>query len=325
MPRYGARLTMHSTPPPDRGHIDTERRNPRTHGLHTLSTQELIELIQHEDRQVLLALKRAQDRIARLVAAILPGFLRGGRLVYVGAGTSGRLGVLDASEAPPTFCVPPTRVVGIIAGGDSALRRSSEGAEDDARGAWPALEALALTSDDAVIAIAAGGTTPYALGALDFCKTALPASGRPTTALLCCASVEKPAHADHLVIIKTGPEVLTGSTRMKAGTATKMALNTISTTLMVRAGKVYDNLMVDVKATNDKLRDRAARIVATVAGVSRESAFDLLAKASGDAKAAIVMHRLGVSAEEATQRLHAAQGMLHIVLDGPATEHDQHS
>jgi N-acetylmuramic acid 6-phosphate etherase len=301
--------------PADRAHIDTEKRNPRTMHLHTLEAAELVELIQHEDRQVILALKRAQDRITKFIEAVEPGFVAGGRLIYVGAGTSGRLGVLDASEAPPTFCVGPDRIIGIIAGGDGALRKSSEGAEDDPRGAWEALEELNLNERDAVLAIAAGGTTPYALGALEFCKRAKFKPGkRATTGLLCCTTIEKPEACDHLIMIKTGPEVLTGSTRMKAGSATKMALNTISTTMMVRSGKVYQNLMVDVKATNAKLRDRAARIVSALTGVSREEAFELLDSCDGEVKTAVVAHRVALEPAEARERLADASGHIGAIL-----------
>ncbi|HYF14812.1 MAG TPA: N-acetylmuramic acid 6-phosphate etherase [Phycisphaerales bacterium] len=303
--------------PPDRAHVDTEKRNPRTRGLHALTAAEVVELMQGEDRQVLLALKRAKARLTAFIEAAEPGFVAGGRLVYVGAGTSGRLGVLDASEAPPTFCVPPTRVVGVIAGGDGALRKSSEGAEDDPKGAWKELEALDLTSNDSVIAIAAGGTTPYALGALDFCKQKdRTAEKRPLTALLTCTSVERPASADHVIAIKTGPEVIAGSTRLKAGTATKMALNTISTTLMIRAGKVYENLMVDVRATNDKLRDRAARIVSQLTGLGRENAFALLDRCGGEVKTAAVVHKRGVTPEEARVLLEAVAGRLEKAIGG---------
>lgn len=302
------------TSPPDRATIATEKRNPRTMNLHTLGVAEIVDVINGEDRDVALALKRAGKRLTRLIEAIEPGFLAGGRLVYVGAGTSGRLGVLDASEAPPTFCVPEGRIVGIIAGGDGALRRSSEAAEDDPQGSWDALRALELTARDAVIGIAAGGTTPYPRGALEFCKAQRPEGERPLTALLACADAGEVPHADHVVILKTGPEVLTGSTRMKAGSATKMALNTISTTLMVRSGRVYENLMVDVRATNAKLRDRAARIVSTLTGLPRDRAFELLDRAGGAAKVAIVMHRLGVDRERAEERLHAAGGRLAAAL-----------
>lgn len=299
----------------DRSHIATEKRNPRTRHLHALSARECVDLINQEDREIHHAMKRAAKAISKFIEAAEPGFLAGGRLVYVGAGTSGRLGVLDASEAPPTFQVEPGRIVGIIAGGDSSLRKSSEGKEDEPRGAWEQLEALNLTSKDAVLAIAAGGTTPYALGALDFCKQeSRPPEQRPLTAMLVCTQMDHPAAADHLIVLKTGPEVLTGSTRMKAGTATKLALNTISTTLMVRSGRVYENLMVDVRATNAKLRDRAARIVATLTGLSRDECFDLLERGGGAVKTAVVMQRLGLGREEAEGRLSAAGGRLGAAL-----------
>jgi N-acetylmuramic acid 6-phosphate etherase len=299
---------------PDRSHIDTEKRNPRSRTLHSMGVSEIVELINSEDRHVVQALKRARPRLTKFIEAAEPGFLAGGRLVYVGAGTSGRLGVLDASEAPPTFCVPATRVVGIIAGGDGALRKSSEGAEDDAKGSWEQLDALKLTAHDTVIAVAAGGTTPYAQGALTYAKTKC--KKQPLTALLCCTTIDKPEHADHLLMLKTGPEVLTGSTRMKAGTATKLALNTISTTLMVRAGKVYENLMVDVKATNAKLRDRAARIISTLTKLDREAALELLDRCDGEVKTAIVVKRLELEPAEARERLDNAQGHLGRVLEG---------
>lgn len=309
--------------PTDRAAIATEKRNPRTMDLHARSVADLVTLINREDRDVPLALKRAAKRLTRLIEAIEPRFLAGGRLVYVGAGTSGRLGVLDASEAPPTFCVPEGRIVGIIAGGDAALRRSSEGLEDDPRGAWPALEALSLTPRDSVIAIAAGATTPYALGALDFCAALhADAPDRPLTALLACADPpEPPAHADHVVVLKTGPEVLTGSTRMKAGTATKLALNTISTTLMIRAGRVYQNLMVDLRATNDKLRDRGARVLGMLTGLSRPEAFALLERAGGAVKVGVVMHHLGLDAPAAAALLARCDDRLDRALADDAPAH----
>jgi N-acetylmuramic acid 6-phosphate etherase len=301
--------------PPDRSQISTERRNPRTRSLHTKTVAECVELINAEDRQVFVAMKRASARLTRFIGAVEPGFVAGGRLIYLGAGTSGRLGVLDASEAPPTFCVPSDRIIGLIAGGDRSLKQSSEGGEDEPDGAHAELAALGLTSRDTVLGIAAGGTTPYVLGALDFCKHAdLAPEAGPITGLLTCATIEKPASVDHLITLKTGAEVIAGSTRMKAGTATKLALNTISTTLMIRAGKVYDQLMVDVRASNAKLRDRGARIVMTLTGLAREEAFDLLDRAKGSAKAATVMHRLRVDLETAESRLHEAQDRLDVAL-----------
>jgi N-acetylmuramic acid 6-phosphate etherase len=297
--------------PPDRSGILAEARNPRSERLHRLDAAGLVTLIQAEDRAVLAALEAARTELIALIAAAEPGFVAGGRLIYVGAGTSGRLGVLDASEAPPTFQVPPGRVVGIIAGGDPALRRSSEGKEDEPEGALAELTALALDERDTVIGIAAGGTTPFALGALAVAKRLC---ARTSTALLSCSPVPKPAHADHLVVVATGPEVLTGSTRMKAGTATKLALNTISTALMARSGKVYGNLMVDLRASNAKLRDRAARIISTLTGLARPEAFALLDRAGGTVKTAVVMQRRGIDRAQAEAALEQAKGRLEIAL-----------
>jgi len=275
--------------------------------LHELGVTDIVALIAREDRAVLDAMAAAQSALARFIEAVEPGFAAGGRLIYLGAGTSGRLGVLDASEAPPTFAVPPGRIIGIIAGGDGALRISSEGKEDDADGARAELESLNITGNDAVLGIAAGGTTPYPRGALAIARQMAPGC---VTGLLCCSPVEPPPHCDHLIVLLTGAEVLTGSTRMKAGTATKLALNTISTALMIRTGRVFQNLMVDVRASNIKLRDRAARIIASATGLSREESFAALDEADGQAKLAIVMVKIGCDRAEAQRRLHASGGRL---------------
>lgn len=298
--------------PPDRSHLLTEQRNPRSMNLHALSVAECVRLINEEDRAVLDALESARPALVAFIEAAEPRFLAGGRLIYVGAGTSGRLGVLDASEAPPTFQLEHGRIIGLIAGGDAALRRSSEGLEDDPSGAHGELDALGLTPADTILGIAAGGTTPYVVGALAHAKHNAPGA---LTALLACSPVDRPAAADHLIVLPTGPEVLTGSTRMKAGTATKLALNTISTTLMVRAGRVYENLMVDLRATNNKLRDRAARIVATLTGLDREGSLRLLEHAGGAAKVAVVMHRRGLARAEAEAVLARAGGRLDRALE----------
>lgn len=305
---------MPNTPPnlpPDRSAIRTEHNNPRSAALHTLSVRACVDLINDENRAVLDAMDAAAPALTALIDAAEPGFAREGRLIYLGAGTSGRLGVLDASEAPPTFQVSPAKVVGLIAGGDPALRKSSEHKEDDPAGARTELDRLALTPDDTVIALAAGGTTPYAVGGLTQAKQINPAV---TTALICCTFIDRPADADHFIALETGPEVLAGSTRMKAGTATKLALNTISTTLMVRTGRVYRNLMVDLRATNDKLRDRAARIVSALTDVPREEAFAHLDRAGNSVKHAVVMHRLGIDLDEADRLLTDAQGRLDRVI-----------
>lgn len=312
-----------STPdhPPDRGHVRTEHRNARTMNLHELNVAQCVAVMQREDRAVFDAMERAAAALTAFVEAVEPGFARGGRLVYVGAGTSGRLGVLDASEAPPTFQIPPDRIIAIIAGGDAALRRSSEGREDDPRGADSELAALKLTGDDAVLGIAAGGTTPFVLGALDFVKArggedarGSGGAGAPVTGLLTCAPMERPSFVDHLIVIETGPEVLTGSTRLKAGTATKLALNTISTTLMIRTGRVYENLMVDLRASNAKLRDRAARIIMTLTGLERGAALALLDQAGGAVKTAIVMQRRRLDRAQAEALLAHHGGRLDAAL-----------
>jgi N-acetylmuramic acid 6-phosphate etherase len=302
--------------PPDRAAIVTEQRHPRSLGLHALSIGECVELIQHEDRHILDAMDHARPALTALLEAAAPGFRRGGRLVYLGAGTSGRLGVLDASEAPPTFQVPQGRVVGIIAGGDAALRRSSEGLEDDPDGACDELDALELGADDTLIGISTGGTTPYVLGGLAHVGAR---SARPVIGLIACSPLERPAGVDHVVIIPTGPEVLTGSTRMKAGTATKMALNTISTTLMVASGRVYENLMVDLCVTNDKLRDRAIRIVATLLDVDRAEAQRVLDAAGGSVKTGVVMSRTGRTRAEAEASLARVDGRLDLALAQEST------
>jgi N-acetylmuramic acid 6-phosphate etherase len=289
--------------------------------LHEMSVAECVGLIQEIDRDVLDAMERGRPSLTAFIEAAEPRFLVGGRLIYLGAGTSGRLGVLDASEAPPTFCVEPGRIVGIIAGGDLSLRRSSEGKEDDSLGAAAELDALRLTPNDSVVGIAAGGTTPYVLGALDLAKRS---NAQVLTGLLTCSPVAKPASADHLILLPTGPEALTGSTRMKAGTATKLALNTISTTLMVRAGRVFENLMVDVRPTNAKLLDRAIRIVQTLTSTERSTAAAALQEAAGDVKVAIVMRRTGLSADAARASLLKADGRLREV-DGMRTDRHFHA
>lgn len=233
----------------------------------------------------------------------------GGRLIYFGAGTSGRLGVLDASECPPTFQTPAGVIVGVIAGGDAALRVSSEGKEDEFEGARGEVERLGIGAGDSVLGIAAGGTTPWVLGALEMC-----AARGALTGLLTCARAPTPGCVRHHIVVETGAEVVTGSTRMKAGTATKMVVNMITTTVMVQLGKVHENLMVDVRATNDKLRDRAARIVAMLTGRSRGESFGLLERAGGDCKTAVVMERRGVSREDAEAMLRRAGGRLRAVI-----------
>jgi N-acetylmuramic acid 6-phosphate etherase len=253
-----------------------------------------------EDLAIHRAMEAAHPSISAFLTTAQEGFCCGGRIIYFGAGTSGRLAVLDASEAPPTFQVEPERVVGFIAGGDSSLRVSSEGKEDDSLGALPELRALNLKPEDCVIGVAAGGTTPYVRGGLEW-AAALPSP--PTTALITCSDVPKPIGVQHQIFLPTGPEVLTGSTRLKAGTATKMVLNIISTTLMIQEGRVYDNLMVDLKSSNEKLLDRAARIFSQITGIERNDAFARLSDAGGHLKTALVMFKKDVERELAGELL----------------------
>lgn len=300
---------------PDRAHVATERRNPRTLDLDTLGVAECVERLNQEDATVADAVRGADAAIVRFTEALRMRWREGGRLIYLGAGTSGRLGVLDAAECPPTFQTDPQRIVGVIAGGDGALRRSSEGREDDPDGGARDLESLALNEHDTLLGIAAGGTTPYVLGGIAFAR-----SRGAMTGLLTCAPPATPPDVDHLIVIDTGPEPITGSTRMKAGTATKMALNTITTTLMVREGKVYENLMVDLRASNAKLKDRALRIVSEATGLDRAGAAEALRAAGGSAKIAILMTLGSLSRCDAEARLAAAEGHLRAALsrDGSA-------
>ena len=304
----GARST-----PPDRGHVLTEQRSPTRPALDTLGTREILISISAADHEVAPRVRDELDHIAAFVDLVHPRLARGGRLIYLGAGTSGRLGVLDASECPPTFQSDPSMVVGLIAGGDSALRRSSEHREDEPAGAHAELDALGVGPDDAVLGIAAGGTTPYVLGGVEHAKARGAATG-----LLVCTPIDRPAWCDVLIAVRTGPEVVTGSTRMKAGTATKLVLNMISTASMIRLGKTYGDLMVDLRATNDKLRDRAARIVSAITGADRDEAFVLLDRAGGYAKVAAVRGVMGVDASEARRRLDDASGSLRAVIGDPA-------
>ncbi len=301
-----------ATHPPDRGSILTERRNKRTMSLGAMDIRACVEALNRENRDIADSVEAVADAIEGFVGAALERIRAGGRLVYIGAGTSGRLGVLDAAECPPTFQTPPELVVGLIAGGDASLRRSSESKEDERNGALADLDRLELTKRDAILGIAAGGTTPYVLGALE-----IAAQRGSATGLLVCTPMEAPPFVDHLICVETGPEPLTGSTRMKAGTATKLVLNTISTTLMVQLGKVHENLMVDLRASNSKLRDRAARIVSELTGLTREASFALLEDARGDVKTAILMRLRQVTRDEAVSLLERAGGRLSAALEIP--------
>src|SRR3954465_8164323 len=293
----------------------TEKRNPRTANIDLASPLEIVDLIAAEDARVPEAVRSQREPIARAIEEAEATFRRGGRLFYVGAGTSGRLGVLDASEMPPTYGTDPEMVQGIIAGGYAALTRSQEGAEDRLEGAVEDLGKHGVRKGDFVIGIAASGTTPYVRRALAHART-LGAS----TALVACSPPPADAvrHADIVILPITGPEVVTGSTRMKAGTATKLVLNTITTGAMIRLGKTYGNLMVDLRATNVKLEDRSERIVMEVCGVSRDEARDLLELAGKSVKLAIVMQKRSVSREEADRLLAENGGVVRrVTQDAP--------
>jgi len=300
--------------PIDRSRLTTEQPNPRSRDIDRRSTLEIVDIINAEDRTVADAVAAQRVRIAEAVDAVVEGFRKGGRLFYVGAGTSGRLGVLDAAECPPTFGTPPRRVQGLIAGGRRALVRSVEGAEDCAELGAAEIDKRRAGPRDVVVGIAACGVTPFVCGAL---KRAGKLGAR-TVLLTCARQVRRPGFADILINPVVGPEVVTGSTRMKAGTATKLVLNTLTTAAMVRLGKVYGNLMVDLQASNAKLRDRAERIVGVVTGLKRPRTQALLEKAGGEAKTAIVMHFRGSSPAEARRLLKACDGSLRRAIEGHA-------
>lgn len=293
---------------------ETERRNPRTAAIDLATPLEIVDLINAEDRTVADIVGRQREQIARAMSLAEESFRAGGRLIYVGAGTSGRLGVLDASEIPPTFGAPPELVQGVIAGGLPALTRSQEGAEDVESDGAAAMDERSVGPADFVIGIAASGTTPWVRSAL---LRAREKGAR--TAILACSppSDEVLQLVDVAVLPIVGPEVVTGSTRMKAGTATKLVLNTITTGAMIRLGKTYGNLMVDLQATNAKLRDRSERILMVVCGVSREQARALLDSAGKRVKTAIVMHKLGVPRDEAERAIQQGGGVIRRVVPEP--------
>jgi N-acetylmuramic acid 6-phosphate etherase len=290
--------------------LTTEAANPDSADLDKLSSIELVRLINTEDAKIAAAVAEQTEVIAAAVDLIAASLADGGRLIYLGAGTSGRLGVLDASECPPTFNADSGQVLGLIAGGDGALRHAVEGAEDSAHLAAEELRKLRLSAKDVVVGIAASGTTPYVLGALDEARSV----GAVTIGLTCNRDAPIAAHADICIAVVTGPEVLAGSTRMKAGTATKMVLNMLTTSAMVRLGKTYGNLMVDMRASNEKLVGRSLRILQSLSGLTPDEARVVLDTSGGELKTAIVTQRLGVSAEEARQRLQAAGGRLRNAL-----------
>jgi len=279
--------------------------------LDAMSVSDALALMNAQDEVVIAAVASQRENVAKAIELVVAALSAGGRLIYFGAGTSGRLGVLDASECPPTFRTDPKQIQGVIAGGPGAMFQAVEGAEDRAEAGAAAVDELSLGPDDVAMGIAAGGTTPFVHGVL---KRA--AERKARTIFLCCVALKEEPRADIVIQPLTGPEVLTGSTRLKAATATKLVLNQITTIAMVRLGKTYENLMVDLRATNTKLWDRAARIVMTLTGLSRDESMELLKKADGRVKVAVVMHKKSLSFQDAETILARYNGVLRHALEG---------
>jgi len=289
----------------------TERRNPASEAIDQLPTAEVLKIINAEDARVAHVVHQALGHIAQAVDAVVDRLSAGGRLIYVGAGTSGRLGILDAVECGPTFSIPPGMIQGVIAGGQQAVTTSVEYAEDDQQAAVDDMTAIDLSNSDAVVGIAASGRTPYVLAAVEYANRV----GSLTIGLSCNVPAPLLDMADIQIAVPVGPEVITGSTRMKAGTAQKMVLNMLSTATMIKMGKVYGNLMVDVHVTNKKLARRASWILSQITGLDEESAQALLAQADNRVKTAVVMHKNGVSRDEAEALLDAVGGHLRKVIE----------
>ncbi len=298
----------------DRGHLMTELRNPRSAQIDRISIGEAVDVINAEDATVAATVAAARNEIVQAIELVVAAFEAGGRLIYVGAGTSGRLGVLDASECPPTFLSDPRMVQGIIAGGWDALRRAIEGAEDFPEHGAAKMDEMDVGAHDVVMGITTGGTTPYVHGALARAKE----RGAKTIFFGCVDRDHVKDDADVSIRVLLGPEVITGSTRMKAGTATKLVLNTITTVSMVRIGKVYENLMVDVNTrANRKLVDRGTRMIMTVTSLERDEAAELLRRSGGHVKTALVMHARKIAREEAERLLAGHHGRLAEVIAPP--------
>jgi N-acetylmuramic acid 6-phosphate etherase len=288
----------------------TERRNPASARLDEMSVEAVLRLMNEEDRRVPEAVAEALPQIGAAVRLLVEAWRSGGRWIYVGSGTSGRLAALDAAECPPTFGAPPERVIAVLAGGPSAAARSVEGAEDDRTAAVRALDSLALHPDDVVIGLAASGRTPYVVSAVEHASEI----GCATVGISNNAGSELGAAASVAIELNTGPEVLTGSTRLKAGTSQKMVLNTLSTAAFTRLGKVYENLMVDVQPSNEKLERRARRIVREATGLPEDEADEVLGRAGGSVKMAVVMGKTGLSPGDASRLLETAEGSVRQAL-----------
>jgi N-acetylmuramic acid 6-phosphate etherase len=293
------------------GALSTEASNPESEKLDTLPTEDIVSLLLEEDLRGLEAVRRNTEDVARAAGWVAEALQKEGRVVFAGAGTSGRLGILEAAECPPTFGTNPEQIQAVIAGGREAVFQAKEGAEDVHADGARAAENLA--AGDLLIAISASSVTPFVLGALEAART----NGARTVLVTCAPAGDIPAVADLVLALDTGPEILTGSTRLKAGSATKAVLNAVTTAAMVRIGKVYGNLMVDLRTGSAKLRDRALRIIETAGKVSREEAERLYEAAEGEVKTAIIMASCGFDAESSRERLRAAGGHVRTALSGP--------
>jgi len=291
--------------------LKTEQKNEKTANIDVLPTQEILELINNEDKKVAFAVEEEIEHIADAVDVIYRQIAKGGRLIYMGCGTSGRLGILDAAECPPTFGTSPEMVQGLIAGGNQALITAVEGAEDNPELAKEDLKRLRFNQNDVLVGIAASGRTPYVIGGIDYAKNV----GAPTVSLTCNPGSRLNQITDISIAPLTGPEVIAGSTRLKSGTAQKMVLNMISTSVMIKLGKVYGNLMVDLKATNEKLMYRAVSIVVMTTGVSEEEAQSAIEASNRSVKTAIVMLKCKMNAKEAEIALEHADGYISKVLE----------
>lgn len=296
--------------------LATEQRNPRSMNIDVASVEEILDIMNAEDHKVPIAVRGEIPYIAQAVEIIVESFRKGGRLFYVGAGTSGRLGILDASECPPTFGTPPEMVQGIIAGGKEAVFRSKEGAEDVEDHGARDLKEAGVTSADVVCGIAASRRTPYVIGAVKYARSI----GGKTLYVTCNPRSEFNIDVDVAICPVVGPEVVMGSTRMKSGTAQKLVLNMLTTASMIRLGKVYENMMVDLQMTNKKLLERSRRTVMTVTGLSYGDAMELLKRADGHVKTALVMELADVNREEALRRLKKAQGFVRKAIENEALE-----
>ncbi|MGI5173449.1 N-acetylmuramic acid 6-phosphate etherase [Treponema sp. OMZ 840] len=294
----------------------TEQRNPASYQIDTKSTKEILSIINNEDKKIASVVESSIPQLADLIDCLVDVFKKGGRLFYLGAGTSGRLGVLDASECPPTYGVSPDMVQGLIAGGDTALRKSVEGAEDDKNHGIDQLKEAGFSRSDMLVGITASGSAPYVLGAMEYARSL----GSPVGAISCNKDSSTFNLADFAIFLPVGPEIVTGSTRMKSGTAQKMALNMITTTAMIKLGKVYNNFMIDLMPVNAKLVERSKRLINEITGCGEEKAAKAFEDSGHKIRTAIIMASLDVDKEKAEHLLEKGRGNINLALDAYKTE-----